>query len=98
MSASYKNSLALKSKGKKRKNQEEADNRGQKNPRLNSFQIFCRAFREAKKLQFPQLNMLGINEKLREDWHKLSQSEKDAYKMCRPPQESMEIGASGHRI
>ena len=29
---------------------------------------------------FPQLNMLGINEKLREHWHSLSRDEKAAFK------------------
>ena len=29
---------------------------------------------------FPNLNMLGINEKLRDDWRKLTQAEKAAYK------------------
>ena len=81
MSSSYKNSLT--SKTKKRK-LNETDERSNKNPRLNSFIVFCRTFREAKKHEFPQLNMLAINAKLREDWHKLSQSEKDAYKVDRP--------------
>ena len=81
MSSSYKNSLT--SKTKKRK-LNEADERSKKNPRLNSFIVFCKTFREAKKSEFPQLNMLVINAKLREDWHKLSQSEKDAFKVDRP--------------
>ena len=45
-------------------------------PRLNSFLVFCRAFREAKKKEFPQLNMIGINAILREDWYKLTDVEK----------------------
>ena len=29
---------------------------------------------------FPQLSMLGINQKLREHWHSLTQEEKNTYK------------------
>ena len=49
-------------------------------PRLNSFKMYCRAFRETKKQQFSQLNMLGFNRKLWEDWHKLTPTEKVAFK------------------
>ena len=67
MSSSYKNSLTSKSKKRKLNEANEANERSGKNPRLNSFIVFCRTFREAKKTEFPQLNMLAINAKLRED-------------------------------
>ena len=54
-------------------------------PRLNSYHIFCRAFREEKKKEFPELNMIGINALLREDWKQLTDNEKAAYK---PPRAS----------
>ena len=75
---SYKNGLVAKTKGKKKK--AATDPEAPDKPRLNSFHIYCRAFREAKKLEFPQLNMLGINSKLRDDWRNLSQTEKEAFK------------------
>ena len=78
VTTSYKKSLA--SKPKKRKPQESQDTAPPKQPRLNSFHVYCRAFRETKKQQFPQLDMLGINQKLREDWHKLTPAEKEAFK------------------
>ena len=49
-------------------------------PRLNSYHVFCRAFREEKKRLFPQLDMIAINAILLEDWRKLSPEEKVAYK------------------
>ena len=36
-----------------------------KNHVLNSYQVFCRQFRDSKKQMYPTLNMMGINEKLR---------------------------------
>ena len=78
VTSSYKKSLA--SKPKKRKLQEPQDAAQPKQPRLNSFHVYCRAFRETKKQQFPQLDMLGINQKLREDWHKLTPAEKETFK------------------
>ena len=75
MSENYRKGL---SKSKKDKNSKgTASNAG---PRLNSYHIFCRAFREEKQKEFPQLNMLAINAMLREEWHKLTKDEKAAYK------------------
>ena len=65
-----------KSKAKKTKTPSTAN----ATPRLNSFHVFCRAFREDKKKQFPQLNMLAINKLLRDDWHLLTDDQKAAYK------------------
>ena len=78
VTTSYKNGLVTKTKSKKRKLTETQSDPVQ--PRLNSFHVYCRAFREAKKQQFPQLDMIGINQKLSEDWHKLTPAEKEAYK------------------
>ena len=78
VTSSYKKNLA--SKPKKRKAQEPEDNSQPKQPRLNSFHVYCRAFRENMKQQFPQLDMLGINQKLRDNWHKLTPAEKEAFK------------------
>ena len=47
---------------------------------LNSYQVFCRAFLDSKKQMYPTLNMMGINEKLREHWHSLTLEEKAVYK------------------
>ena len=78
VTTSYKNGLVTKTKSKKRKLTETQGDPVQ--PRLNSFHVYCRAFREAKKQQFPQLDMIGINQKLSEDWHKLTPAEKEAFK------------------
>ena len=74
----YKTGLN-KTKSKKRK-QSDSEAPATHQPRLNSFLVFCRTFREEKKRMFPQLNMLGINQKLREDWNLLSVEDKAAYK------------------
>ena len=68
-----------KTKSKKRK-QSDSEAPASNQPRLNSFLVFCRTFREEKKQMFPQLDMLGINKKLREDWSLLSVAEKAEYK------------------
>ena len=67
-----------KSKSKKKKPTNESEEPPA--PRLNSYLVFCRAFREEKKKEFPQLNMIGINAILREEWSKLTVQEKAAYK------------------
>ena len=73
MTSSYRNGL--------KENKNKKKTAASKNPvKLNSFILFCRNHREEKKKLFPQLNMLGINQKLREHWHSLSQEEKNGYK------------------
>ena len=67
------NKTAKKSKAKKSK--EPQTNHPTK---LNSYLLFCWAFRESKKQAFPTLNMMGINEKLSQNWHSLSHEEKAA--------------------
>ena len=74
----YKTGLNKPTKKTKTKNTNEA--KGDQPTKLNSYQVFCRLFREEKKRLNPTLNMLGINEKLREHWHSLSPTEKAAYK------------------
>ena len=75
LSENYRKGL---SKSKKDKGSKvTASNAG---PRLNSYHVFCRAFREEKQKEFPQFNMLAINAMLREEWHKLTKDEKAAYK------------------
>ena len=59
-------------------------------PRLNSFHVFCKRFRETKKRENPTLNMLGINALLRDDWKKLTDAEKALYK---PSNENVETPA-----
>lgn len=78
LTASYRSGLT-KTTSKKRKQSSNPDGM-EPQPRLNSYHIFCRSFREAKKRMFPELNMLGINAKLREDWHSLTPTERAAYK------------------
>ena len=78
LGAIYKISLN-KTKSKKRK-QTDSEAPASIQPRLNSFLVFCRTFREEKKQMFPHLDMLEINKKLREDWSLLSVEEKAAYK------------------
>ena len=75
MTKNYRKVLAEKAKKGKSKVEKK------KNPvKPNSFILFCRRHREEKRRQYPQLNMLGVNEKLREHWHSLTQEEKDFYK------------------
>ena len=77
LSDHYRKGLT-KSKAKKKKPTNESEEPPA--PRLNSYLVFCRTFREEKKREFPQLNMLGINAILREEWSKLTIQEKAAYK------------------
>ena len=72
----YKNTLNG-TKGKKRKQPGSGE---PKQIKLNSFVRFCQFFRKEKKRMFPNLSMLGINEKLREDWRKLTPEEKASFK------------------
>ena len=67
-------------------------------PRLNSFHIFCRAFREDKKKQFPQLNMIAINKLLRDDWHLLSDDQKAAYRPTKQSTSSSEASSSASTV
>ena len=80
VTTSYKNGLVTKTKTKSKKRKLTETQGDPVQPRLNSYLVYCRAFRETKKQQFPQLDMIGINQKLREDWHKLITAEKEAFK------------------
>ena len=60
-------------KNRKRKNSlTEAEGLVKKAPKINSWIIFCRVFREEKRRMFSKLGMMGINEKLQDDWNLLS--------------------------
>ena len=80
LSDKYRMGLDMPKTKPKKKKQAAASGDVTPAPRLNSFHIFCRAFREEKRKQFPGLDMLGINKLLSQDWSKLTLEEKAAYK------------------
>ena len=83
------NKTAKKSKAKKSK-----EPQTDQPTKLNSYLLFCRAFRESKKQAFQTLNMMGINEKLRQHWHSLSPEEKAAYKTSQGSSTSPSVATS----
>lgn len=82
LSANYRKGLS-----KSKKSKATPTGSTQNPPKLNSFIVFCRAFREEKKRLFPQMNMLEINKLLRDDWAKLSPDQKATYKITQPSTE-----------
>ena len=81
MTENYRKGLTKTKKKSKKGNPETSSTSATSVSKLNSYQVFCRAFREEKRSLFPQFGMIQVNALLREDWHKLSPEEKATFKL-----------------